>query len=221
MNHQPASTSTLAPIIFIGILLVVLFCIRHITRAKKRFMGELAAELNLHVLEKEPEIPNVKWLSWITKPAQISGYFGKHAVLIHHFNRGKQTYHGFIIALKRKSSFRLQINSNTINGKLDIGIGIKRVTTGDKEMDKRLIIRSNDPDLANVIVGTPEIRQALLSTFGSSKIQGCLESKDCAIQYARPGSLRTEERKKNILTLVNLGETLAVALDTAAEISVK
>jgi hypothetical protein len=211
-------------ILIVGTVTAVILVISLVTsilvrRRRRRMMTLLATEFGMKVVVGKATFPKVGILFWIRNPDLVVGKVGTHLTVFQHTHRGRNTYHGFSMALNRDPGLTIMIMPNTIFGKLTILPGLKQAKTGDALFDSTIAIRSSDPTLTSAIFSTPELKSTLLDVWKREKPSSRIEIVSGTIRYVRSDGMGNERRVRHMSAMIRAAATLADALDAVADVT--
>ena len=211
-------------ILIVGTVTAVILILSLVTsalvrRRRRKMMALLATELGMKVAVGKATFPRLGILFWIRNPDLVVGKVGTHLTVFQHTHRGRNTYHGFSMALNRDPGLTIFIMPNTIFGKLTVLPGQKPAKTGDALFDSTIAIRSSDPSLASAIFSTPELKNCLLDFWKREKPTSRIEILNGSIRYIRSDGMGNERRVRHMAAMIRTAATLADALDAVAEVT--
>jgi hypothetical protein len=227
MHH--AASPMLAPILFLGFVFLVLVLIlyRQWQNRKNwdRSLESLAGRLGLTFVPGTPWLPRVRALAFLGRSSTLTGDYKGHAARVDRIVRGtgrnKQTFSAIGVST-RNGSLEMYVSHNGFFARLSAPMTLfskaKTVQTGDAELDKALLIRSNDAGLAGIILTTPEIRRTLLDTWMRHKVRGKLSATTGLLTYEERGTLSKPVQVERFAAMADLAVLLADAMDAAADV---
>jgi hypothetical protein len=202
--------------VIVAISLVVAFFVK---RQRRKMMQKLADELGLEITGGNRMYPKVALLWWMKRPVLVMGKVRGHFVAFQHIQSGRNTYHGFSMALRTDSRIRTTVQTCGLKSAIAITPGKKKVDTGDALFDSKIAIRSTNPVLSAVIFSTPEIRGALLETWKKEKPSAKIEIEKGVVRYICSGGLSSEKKVRHMAAMIHTASVLANALDAAADVT--
>jgi hypothetical protein len=89
-------------------------------------------------------------------------------------------------------------------------LGNKDITIGNEELDKLILIKTDDPDHAKMLLMSPYLQDAILQAF---KFSRAIKIEDQSVTFYHPGNLQNEEKLRAALDHVS---RTALALRSAS-----
>jgi hypothetical protein len=192
-----------------GIVGVVIY--KRIQKINKKIINPhwqwLVDKLQLEIHGGEPVYPGKKWLSWMRTPLRLEGNYRNFSMKIYNYTVGSgknsTTYSTARIIGPNPKNLTFEFHREGMFSKLGKLVGMEDIQSGDKEFDKKFIIKSSNPDFIKVVL-LPQIKEKFCDIWNQHKAQGTIRLKDEELQYNEVGTIRNEATCERFAAIADL-----------------
>jgi hypothetical protein len=165
-----------------------------------------------------PPLGNIWPFNKIKVAPRLNGMIAGRQVVVRHVPKGKETFTNMDMAVAHKGAMELRIAQKTVLNSI-ISLKLKKFTTGDRFADDALMMHSNQPEIASVVMGAPSIAGQLSAFVRKHKLPGVITLNNGLLRYEEKGMIAPGQKAARIEALIPICLSLAEGVELAGEIS--
>lgn len=215
--HKDIDYDKLIPVVLVIVvmLLVTIHVCTSQSRAKKA-LKDISSRLGLGY--ETPPLGDIWPFTKIKMSPRLNGIIAGRQVVIRHVPKGKKTFTNIDVAVSQRGAMELRIAKKTVLNSI-ISLKLKKFTTGDRFADDALMMHSDQPDIASVVLGAQSIASQLSAFVRKHKLPGILTLNKGLLRYEERGMVAPGEKADRIEALIPICLSLAEGVELAGEIA--
>lgn len=215
--HKDIDYDKLIPTaLFVLLMLLITIHVCISQRRAKKAMKDIGARLGLGF--EAPPLGDIWPFTKIKLSPRLNGIIAGRQVVIRHATKGKKTFTTIDMAVAQRGAMELRIAQKTVLNSI-ISLKLKKFTTGDRFADDALMMHSDQPDIASVVLGAQSIASQLSAFVRKHKLPGILTLNKGLLHYEEKGMIAPGKKAARIEALIPICLSLAAGVEMAGEIA--